>query len=143
MPAIIGEFIAERDIAAMVIAQDDFSTEQRVNLLTLSGRLKVNLDGLRADLAGAFRNDGRLAEQIAGPLTVFVKSADGFTLNLDEALIERNGKNVDGQRIKQNYATAIRAADELWAKAATELDRLVAARIARFKATLAITLSIV
>jgi methyl-accepting chemotaxis protein len=143
LPAIIGEFIAERDIAAMVIAQDDFSTEQRVHLLTLSGRLKANLDGLRADLAGAFRGDGRLAEKIAGPLTAFDKAADGFTLNLDEALIDRNGKNVDGKRITQNYATAIRAADELWTEAATQLDRQVAARIARFKATLAITLSIV
>ncbi len=143
LPPIIGELVAERDIAAMVVAQDEFSTEQRVRLLTLSGRLKANLDGLRADLAGALRNDGSLAGQIDGPLTAFAKAADAFTLNLEEALIDRNGKKVDGQRITQNYATVMRAVDALWAAAATQLDRLVSARIARFKTTLTITLSIV
>jgi methyl-accepting chemotaxis protein len=143
LPPIIGELLAERDIAAIVVAQEEFSTEQRVRLLTLSGRLKANLDGLRADLAGAFRNDGSLARQIDGPLTAFAKAADAFTLNLDEALIDRNGKKVDGQRITQNYATVIKAADALWTAAATQLDRLVGARIARFKTTLTVTLSIV
>jgi methyl-accepting chemotaxis protein len=143
LPAVIGELMAERDVAAMVVARDDFSTEQRVRLLTLSGRLKANLDGLLSDLSGAIRNDGRLAGQLDGPLTAFDKATDAFTLNLDHALIDGNGKKVDGQRIAQNYATAMRAAEELWSGAATQFDRLVNARIARLKTTLTFTLSIV
>src|SRR5579864_1577645 len=143
LPSVIGEFVAERDVAAAAIVADELSTEQRVGLLTLSVRQKADLDSMRASFTAAFRNDKQASEQVAGVLTAFVKAADGFALSLDEGLIDRDGRKIDGQRIKQNYAAALAAAGELWTQTAKHLDRVVAARIARLKRTLTITLFIV
>jgi methyl-accepting chemotaxis protein len=143
MPPILAELVAERDIAGRVVAQDELSTEDRVQLLTLSGRLKANIDAMRADFAGAFRNEARLSDQLKDPLTAFTKALDGFTVNLEQALIDRGGKGADGARIRQNYAAVVKAADELWSRSATALDEMITSRIARFRATMTLTLSII
>jgi signal transduction histidine kinase len=143
LPAILGQLVAERDTAAAVVAADELSTEQRVRFLTLSGMLKVNIDGLRADFAGAFRARNSLSAPLSGPLNAFVKSTDSFALALDQGLTDRNGQGADAGRITQNYAAVIAAAGDLWTVTTAQLDRLVAERVARLKSALNITLAIV
>jgi methyl-accepting chemotaxis protein len=143
LPRILGSLLAERNIASAVIAAGELTTEQRVRLLTLSGALKANFEDLRGDLAGAVRGNGHLSQSLTEPLAAFTKAADGFAFSLDQALIERNGRQADAGRIAQDYATTIKTAGELWGSVVAQFDQSVAKRVADLKATLTFTLAIV
>ncbi len=143
LPALLGQLLAERNVAMDVIAAGELSTEQRVRLLTLSGMLKASLDGLRGDLGGAMRSNRALAPSLEAPLAALVKALDGYAFSLDQAVLEGNPKSADAGRFAQSYGAVITAADELWTVAAKQLDRLIAERIARIKAGLTLTLAIV
>jgi methyl-accepting chemotaxis protein len=143
LPAILGGLVAERNIATAVAAAGELATEQRVRLLTLSGMLKANLDGLHADFAGALRAKSGLSASLSEPLATFNKAAESFTFALEQALLDGGGKHVDAKRIAQNYAAVVAATGDLWTAAAAQLDRLVAERIAGYKASLTVTLAIV
>jgi len=143
LPALLGQLLAERNVAMEVIAAGELSTEQRVRLLTLSGMLKTTLDGLRGDLAGAMRSNRALAQPLETPLAALVKAVDGYSFSLEQSVLDGNGKGGNAGRLMQSYGAAITAADELWTVTAKELDRLIAERVARIKAGLTLTLAIV
>src|SRR5581483_5313216 len=143
LPALLGQLLAERNVAMEVITAGELSTEQRVRLLTLSGMLKTTLDGLRGDLAGAMRSNRALAQPLETPLAALVKAVDGYSFSLEQSVLDGNGKGGNAGRLTQSYGAAITAADELWTVTAKELDRLIADRVARIQAGLTLTLAIV
>ena len=112
LPVVLSTFIALRNVATAVVTAGELSTEQRVRLLTLSGTLKANVDGVRAEIEGAQRGDPGLSAVTAEPIATFTKAADGFTLAIDR-LVDQNGKQADAGRITQNYTGAIGAANDL------------------------------
>jgi methyl-accepting chemotaxis protein len=143
LPAILGQLLAERNVAMDVVTAGELSTEQRVRLLTLSGMLKTTLDGLRGDLAGTMRSNRALAPSLEAPLAALFKAVDGYAFSLEQSILDGNGKGADAGRLAQNYGAVISAVDELWTNTARQLDRLIAERIARIKAGLTLTLGIV
>ena len=143
LPRILGSLLAERNIVGAVVAAGELTTEQRVRLLTLSGTLKADFDGLRGDLAGAVRGNSRLSHSLTDPLAAFAKAADGFAFSLDQGMIERNGRQVDAGRIAQDYVATVKTAGELWGSVVTQFDQSVAKRVADLRATLTFTLAIV
>jgi methyl-accepting chemotaxis protein len=143
LPALLGQLLAERNVAMDVIAAGELSTEQRVRLLTLSGMLKTTLDGLRSDLAGAMRSNRALAPSLEALLAALVKAVDGYAFGLEQSILDGNAKGADAGRLAQNYGAVITAVDELWTNAAKQLDRLITERLAGIKARLTVTLGIV
>jgi len=143
LPRILGSLLAEQNTVSMVAAAGELSTEQRVRLLTLSGTLKADFDGLRGNVAGAVRGNGGLSRSLVDPLAALVKAADGFAFSLDRGLIERNGQQVDAARISRDYLAAVKAAGELWGSVVEQYDRSLAKRVADLNATLNLTLAIV
>jgi methyl-accepting chemotaxis protein len=143
LPRILGNLLAERNIVGAVVDAGELTTEQRVRLLTLSGALKANLDGLRGDLAGAIRGDSRLSHSLTEPLAAFTKAADSFAFSLDQGLLEKNGRKVDAGRIAQDYLATVKSAGDLWGSVVGQFDQSVAKRVADLKATLTLTLAIV
>jgi methyl-accepting chemotaxis protein len=143
LPALLGQLLAERNVAMDVIAAGELSTEQRVRLLTLSGTLKATLDGLRGDLAGAMRSNRALAPSLEAPLAALFKAVDGYSFSLEQSILDGNGKGADAQRLAQNHGAVIAAVGDVWTNAAKQLDRLITERLARIKAKLMLTLGIV
>ncbi len=143
LPALLSQLLAERSIAGDVVTAGELTTEQRVRLLTLSGMVKTTIDGLRGDLAGAVRSNRGLAASLETAPAALTKAVDGFGFVLEQSLLDGDGKHVDAARVEQTYSSAIAVVDDLWRTAATHLDRLIAERVARIKASLMTTLGIV
>src|SRR5690348_11714000 len=120
LPALLGQLLAERNVAMGVIAAGELSTEQRVRLLTLSGTLKATLDGLRGDLAGAMRSNRALAPSLEAPLAALFKAVDGSSFSLEQSILDGNGKGTDAGRLAQNHGAVIAAVGELWTNAAKQ-----------------------
>ena len=143
LPVILGQLVAERNLASEVSAGNAVSTEQRARFLTLSGMLKTTLDGLRSDIAGAQRNNHALSETLDAPLTAAIRASDGFAFSLEQSILEGNGTGADALRPRRSYSAAVTTIDDLWSKSVHQLDRLVAERVGRLKASLMATLGIV
>jgi methyl-accepting chemotaxis protein len=143
MPVMLGQLLAERNLAKEVSAAGQVTTEHRVRLLTLSGMLKTTLDGLRGDIAGAQRNNHALTEVLEPSLAALTRAVDGFAFTLEQSVLENDGKGTDALRLRQSYAAVIAATGDLWDKSVKELDRLIAGRVGRLRASLMATLGIV
>jgi methyl-accepting chemotaxis protein len=142
LPVVLGQLHAQRNLAIEASTAGEVSTEQRVRLLTLSGMLKTTLDGLRGDIAAAQRNNHALTD-LEPSLAAFTRAVDGFALILEQSVLDGDGKGADAVRFRQNYSAVIAAVDDLWSKSVKQLDRLIAERISRLKASLVATLGIV
>src|SRR5581483_10081411 len=142
MPVMLGQLLAQRNLASEVSAAGEVTTEHRVRLLTLSGMLKTTLDGLRGDIAGAQRNNHALAE-LEPSLAAVTRAIDGFTFTLEQSVLESDGKGTDALRLRQSYGAVIAAVDDLWSKSVRQFDRRIVERVGRLKASLTATLGIV
>ena len=124
------------------------SDDQKADLMVRLGAFVAASDGVASNLASAWRGnvDGSLKTALAEPLARFADASGAF-----RDAVDRVGRALreDGYRDGVDIAPVVRsaeavraAADALWKTSAGELDRLLAARIAGFRSTLIVMLSI-
>lgn len=118
------------------------SDDEKGDLMVKLGAYAAAVEGVGSDLGSAFRGnaDGATEKALKAPLERFTAAAGAY-----RGVVERAGAvlrddarrgSLDVAPIATAHAAMLAATDGLWSATASELDRLLAARIAGFRAKL-------
>ena len=138
-------------LLAMVRAQkaaDRLDDDRKAELMVRLGAFTSAADGVKSDVASAIQGnpDGSLAAVLTPTVDRFTAAASAYHDAIDRAarsLRDDAGRaRIDLTPVADAHRDVHAAADALWIAAAGELDRLLLARIAGFRANLLLMLGI-
>ncbi|MCE1235429.1 MAG: methyl-accepting chemotaxis protein [Hyphomicrobiales bacterium] len=135
--------IARAQKAAATLSDDD-----KADLMVRLGGFTASADGVSSDLASAFAGnpDGSVKTALASKTDAFAARAKAYHDAIDAAARalrdDARRPALDLAPVAAAHAELHRAADALWLASADELDRLLLARIAGFRANLYLMLGI-
>ncbi len=107
------------------------ATERRVRFLVLDGLLRSTAEGVRDNLAGAYRGnaDGSLRPAVASEFAAMIRSANAYLGALNATIVAGERTEIDAAALDRFHATAVANTIRAWGVAGNELDRLLQLRI--------------
>jgi methyl-accepting chemotaxis protein len=146
LPALLDR-IGEVSAAARAdIGRANLSFEEKSAFLISQGALKSAIDDLSGDLASAYRGsaDGSLKRALDPPYNALTAALEKISKETSGALATASASAApgNGDAISSAQEAASAALGRFWQVSAQELDRLLEARISRFRHDLVITLAI-
>ncbi len=131
LPTLLGQLSATLGTARAVAKSGQFGTEDRVRFLLLDGSLKSTIDGIKDNMAQAYRGnvDGHLKPAIDPRYQAAISAAEAYEAGLQKALIAQGGRGIDMSGIERLYDAAESTTVAFWQATSDELHRLLKARI--------------
>src|SRR5262245_25601930 len=144
MPAFLGQFGEMRTLLHRTAAPGADANERKAEFLVLDGRLRSTIEGIKDDLAAAYRAnpDGSVARSIDVAFATMISGTEAY---LEQLSASTRGREVtDGDRTSLDVlltATAQNAV-KAWAAAQDELDQLLRGRIDRLHGKMILSLGV-
>jgi signal transduction histidine kinase len=107
------------------------TNERRTRFLVLDGLLRATSEGVRDNLAGAYRgnSDASLRPAIANEFGAMIRSANAYLGALNATIVAGERTEIDAAALDRFHATAVTNTIRAWTVAGNELERLLQFRI--------------
>jgi signal transduction histidine kinase len=107
------------------------AAERRTRFLVLDGLVRSTAEGVRDNLAGAYRgnSDGSLRPAVANEFAAMIRSANSYLGALNATIVAAERTEIDAAALDRFHATAVANTIKAWGAAGNELDRLLQRRI--------------
>ena len=130
LPVILG-LLGEAQTLFSGAAAAAPTNERRTRFLVLDGLLRGTSEGVRDNLAGAYRgnSDGSLRPAIANEFAAMIRSANSYLGALNATIVAGERTEIDAAALDRFHATAVTNTIRAWSVAGNELDRLLQLRI--------------
>ena len=144
LPTVVGDLIAARGALEAAAGAAQLSTDNRVAILMLAGRLAADGDSIKSDLAGAARgvHGKALGDHLGAPAAALLEGVGRIAKRLDQAGTAESGSGIDRATVDKEFAGAFGGALTLWEATSQEVNRLLDGRIGELRFAMRSTLAI-
>jgi methyl-accepting chemotaxis protein len=144
LPDVTDQIMSLYALADAIAEKRSLSVADHAQLLILMGGFEGSAGGLTSDFSSAYRGnpDGSVKAAIDDPSRATAAALDRFTESLKTSILGDKGIAVDVPALGRLRDSALGAVEDLAARASTQLDHLLNARIHRFYVTLVWTLAL-
>jgi methyl-accepting chemotaxis protein len=144
LPEIADLIMSLDALAGTIAAKGTLTAEDNAQLLVLIGNFQAYGRGLSGAFRSAYKGntDGSVKAAIENARSAGAAALDRFEEALKASILDSKGIDVDVALLRQLRDDALSAVEDLWTRASAQLDRLLKARIRRFHAQMAWTLSL-
>jgi len=131
IPALLGQLGEMRTLLHRAAATGADANEHKAGILVLDGWLRSTIEGIKHDLAAAYRGniDGGVARSIDPVFAKVVAGTDADLKQINASTSGRDVKSGDNTPLDANLAATAANAIEAWAAAQEALDALLQRRI--------------
>jgi methyl-accepting chemotaxis protein len=141
LPEAIDQARVLMTLASTYKAQKMLNDDEKAQLLIRAGQFSAAVDGIASSLESAYKANGdrRTKPALEARAADFAKASAAYLAAINSAAVVLRGDDrakLDLAGLKQLNEAAFTAADQFWAVAANELERLLVVRIDGFKTKL-------
>jgi signal transduction histidine kinase len=144
LPGLVSQLAEMQTLLRAAKTSGSLSSEQKARLLFLDSSIRSTSDGVKSDLAAAYRGnaDGSLRRNVDADIAAMIASVESYLGTANAAHLGGEITRLDAASLERSFSSAVSSIIKDWGIAQTDLNRLLQQRISDLVGKLRLSLTL-